>query len=47
MASFSVVSNVSAINAQANLTVTNLGLQRALTGDAHFEQAGLGFVRVP
>jgi flagellin len=30
MASFSVVSNVSAINAQANLTVTNLGLQRAL-----------------
>jgi flagellin len=30
MASFSVVSNVSAINAQANLTVTNVGLQKAL-----------------
>ena len=30
MASFSVVSNVSAINAQANLTVNNLGLQKAL-----------------
>ena len=30
MASFSVVSNVSAINAQANLNVTNLGLQQAL-----------------
>jgi len=30
MASFSVVSNVSAINAQANLTTTNLGLQKAL-----------------
>jgi len=30
MASFSVVSNVSAINAQANLNVTNLGLQTAL-----------------
>jgi flagellin len=31
MASFSVVSNVSAQNAQANLNVTNLGLQRTLT----------------
>jgi len=31
MASFSVVSNISSANAQANLTVTNLGLQRALT----------------
>jgi flagellin len=30
MASFSVVSNVSAINAQANLNTTNIGLQRAL-----------------
>lgn len=30
MASFSVVSNVSAVNAQANLNVTNLGLQKAL-----------------
>jgi flagellin len=30
MASFSVVSNISAINAQANLTQTNLGLQKAL-----------------
>jgi flagellin len=30
MASFSVVSNVSATNAQANLTTTNLGLQKAL-----------------
>ena len=31
MASFSVVSNVSAQNAQANLNITNLGLQKALT----------------
>ena len=31
MASFSVVSNVSAANAQANLIGTNLGLQRAIT----------------
>ncbi len=30
MASFSVVSNVSAVNAQANLNITNLGLQKAL-----------------
>ncbi len=30
MASFSVVSNVSAINAQANLNTTNIGLQQAL-----------------
>ncbi|MCC7010608.1 MAG: flagellin FliC [Acidobacteria bacterium] len=30
MASFSVVSNVSAINAQANLSTTNIGLQKAL-----------------
>ena len=30
MASFSVVSNVSAVNAQANLNTTNLGLQKAL-----------------
>lgn len=30
MASFSVVSNVSATNAQANLSTTNIGLQRAL-----------------
>jgi flagellin len=30
MASFSVVSNVSAINAQANLNTTSIGLQRAL-----------------
>jgi flagellin len=30
MASFSVVSNISAANAQANLTVTNTGLQKAL-----------------
>ena len=30
MASFSVVSNVSAVNAQASLSVTNLGLQKAL-----------------
>jgi flagellin len=30
MASFSVVSNISAINAQANLTTTNVGLQKAL-----------------
>jgi flagellin len=30
MASFSVVSNVSATNAQANLNTTNVGLQRAL-----------------
>ncbi len=31
MASFSVVSNVSASNAQANLNTTNIGLQRTLT----------------
>ncbi|HWB16672.1 MAG TPA: flagellin [Vicinamibacterales bacterium] len=31
MASFSVVSNVSASNAQANLNTTNIGLQQALT----------------
>ena len=31
MASFSVVSNVSAANAQANLNTTNIGLQRALS----------------
>jgi len=31
MASFSVVSNISAANAQANLTTTNIGLQRAIT----------------
>lgn len=31
MASFSVVSNISAANAQANLQTTNIGLQRALT----------------
>ena len=31
MASFSVVSNVSAINAQANLNITNIGLQQALS----------------
>ena len=30
MASFSVVSNVSAVNAQANLATTNIGLQKAL-----------------
>ena len=30
MASFSVVSNISAVNAQANLTTTNVGLQKAL-----------------
>jgi flagellin len=30
MASFSVVSNVSAVNAQANLIMNNLGLQKAL-----------------
>jgi flagellin len=30
MASFSVVSNISAINAQANLVTNNLGLQKAL-----------------
>jgi flagellin len=30
MASFSVVSNVSAVNAQANLATTNVGLQKAL-----------------
>jgi flagellin len=30
MASFSVVSNVSAVNAQANLNTTNVGLQKAL-----------------
>ena len=29
------------------VVMTELGLQQALTGDAHFEQAGLGFVRVP
>ncbi len=31
MASFSVVSNVSAQNAQANLNTTNIGLQKAIT----------------
>ncbi len=31
MASFSVVSNISAANAQANLNTTNLGLQKTLT----------------
>jgi flagellin len=31
MASFSVVSNISASNAQANLTSTSIGLQRAIT----------------
>src|SRR5262245_19402536 len=30
MASFSVVSNISAINAQTNLITSNLGLQKAL-----------------
>ena len=30
MASFSVVSNISAANAQANLATTNIGLQKAL-----------------
>ena len=30
MASFSVVSNISAVNAQANLAATNLGLQKTL-----------------
>jgi flagellin len=30
MASFSVVSNISAVNAQANLNSTNIGLQKAL-----------------
>ena len=30
MASFSVVSNISAVNAQANLTTNNVGLQKAL-----------------
>jgi len=30
MASFSVVSNVSAVNAQANLNTTNIGMQKAL-----------------
>jgi flagellin len=30
MASFSVVSNISALNAQANLNTTNIGLQKAL-----------------
>jgi flagellin len=30
MASFSVVSNISAVNAQANLTTNNIGLQKAL-----------------
>ena len=30
MASFSVVSNISASNAQANLVGTNLGLQKAI-----------------
>jgi flagellin len=30
MASFSVVSNIASVNAQANLTVTNIGLNRAL-----------------
>jgi flagellin len=30
MASFSVVSNISAVNAQANLVTTNIGLQKAL-----------------
>lgn len=31
MASFSVVSNISAANAQANLSSTNIGLQKAIT----------------
>ncbi len=31
MASFSVVSNISAANAQSNLSTTNIGLQKALT----------------
>jgi flagellin len=31
MASFSVVSNISAANAQANLSTTNIGLQRTIT----------------
>jgi flagellin len=31
MASFSVVSNISAVNAQANLQMTNIGLNKALT----------------
>ena len=31
MASFSVVSNISASNAQANLVGTNIGLQKALS----------------
>ena len=31
MASFSIVSNIASANAQANLQVTNLGLNKALT----------------
>src|SRR5262245_36970016 len=31
MASFSIVSNIASVNAQANLTSTNLGLNKALT----------------
>jgi predicted nucleic acid-binding protein len=29
------------------VVMRELGLRRALTGDAHFEQVGLGFVRLP
>jgi predicted nucleic acid-binding protein len=29
------------------VVMRELGLQQALTGDAHFEQVGLGFVRLP
>jgi len=38
---------ISSTDLTSFVVMRELGLTRVLTGDAHFEQAGLGFVRVP